>query len=549
MSSIPHLTDAVETLLRAGDDPLPRAARQRLALFVVGVLLVGTVVLRRVATTRTSIARGAAQAASHERRLRRIVNDPQLGAAAPMSGRVVRRVLQRVRPDQRVWLIGDASGRSDGVRTLGAALGDRDRALPWAWVRWPAQQPQPQAYSTDCQTLRAQAAAILPAGPSGTALADRAFGCPAVTDLAAAHGWQDLVRARRQTCLRHDDGRMQAVSTLIPPAGTRWCGRGQAFKKQGWRPVSVAASWRVGGPAPLLLVRKLPPAGDLARPYRRRAAIAAVCRDRTTSGWHWEASQVRDVAHQSALVLALALATLLTRCLGEEAARTILNPPPRAGRRRPRHARDRLFRVGRDRLWQRLWQDEPPAITWELVHVDAPNWSTACWQSARPAATPVHRTGRVGKRARLRVAAEGNSMHMTRLFCPPLPAPPAALLRPFASAARPGAALLRPYYYAPPRAPRSAAAPLRLCCPSGHSAAAPLLRSSAAALPYPRRPSQSSGAQTAGIHISNLNAGSARYVASRMPFRSRCERIGCVTGQSTPISGSFQAITPSAEGV
>jgi hypothetical protein len=336
MSSIPHLTDAVETLLRAGDDPLPRAARQRLALFVVGVLLVGTVVLRRVATTRTPIARGAAQAASHERRLRRIVNDPQLGAAAPMSGRVVRRVLQRVRPDQRVWLIGDASGRSDGVRTLGAALGDRGRALPWAWARW--------------------------------------------------------------------------------------CGRGQAFKKQGWRPVSVAASWRVGGPAPLLLVRKLPPAGDLVRPYRRRAAIAAVCRDRTTSGWQWEASQVRDVAHQSALVLALALATLLTRCLGEEAARTILNPPPRAGRRRPWHARDRLFRVGRDRLWQRLWQDEPPAITWELVRFDAPNWSTACWQSARPAATPVHRTGRVGKRARLRVAAEGNSMHVTRLFCPPLKA-------------------------------------------------------------------------------------------------------------------------------
>ena len=62
MSSIPHLTDAVETLLRASDDPLPRAARQRLALFVVGVLLAGTVVLRRVATTQTHIALGAAQA-------------------------------------------------------------------------------------------------------------------------------------------------------------------------------------------------------------------------------------------------------------------------------------------------------------------------------------------------------------------------------------------------------------------------------------------------------------------------------------------------------
>jgi hypothetical protein len=404
MSSIPHLTDAVETLLRAGDDPLPRATRQRLALFVVGVLLAGTVVLRRVATTQTHIALGAAQAASHERRLRRIVNDPQLGAAAPMDGRVVRRVLQRLRPDQRVWLIVDESGHSDVVRTLVAALWYRGRALPLAWVLWPAQQPHPQAYWTDCQTLLAQAAAILPAGQSVTVLADRAFGCPAFTDLAAAHGWQYLVRAQRQTCLRHDDGRMQAFSTLIPQAGTRWCGRGQAFKKQGWRPVSVVAYWRVGCPEPLLLVSNLPPAWDLVRQYRRRAAIEALFRDWKTSGWQWEASQVRDVAHQSVLVLVLALATLITLCLGEEAAQTILNQPPRAGRRRPWHARDSLFRLGRDRLWQRLWQDEPPAITWELVRFDAPNWSTECWQSARPAATPVYRTGRVGKREHLRVA-------------------------------------------------------------------------------------------------------------------------------------------------
>ena len=55
-------------------------------------------------------------------------------------------------------------------------------------------------------------------------------------------------------------------------------------------------------------MRNLPPAGDRVRPYRRRAAIAAVCRDWKTSGWQWEASQVRDVAHQSALVLAAALA-------------------------------------------------------------------------------------------------------------------------------------------------------------------------------------------------------------------------------------------------
>jgi len=58
---------------------------------------------------------------------------------------------------------------------------------------------------------------------------------------------------------------MQAFSALIPPAGARWCGRGQAFTKQGWRPVRVAASWRVGCPEPLLLVSNLPPAWDLVR--------------------------------------------------------------------------------------------------------------------------------------------------------------------------------------------------------------------------------------------------------------------------------------------
>ena len=79
---------------------------------------------------------------------------------------------------------------------------------------------------------------------------------------------------------------------------------------------------------------------------------------------------------QSVLVLVLALATLITRCLGEEAAQTILNPPPRAGRRRPWHARDSLLRVGRDRRWQRLWQDEP---------LPSPgSWSTSMHHIGRP---------------------------------------------------------------------------------------------------------------------------------------------------------------------
>jgi hypothetical protein len=405
MTRIRHLTDAVETLLRESGDQLPRATRQRLVMFVVGVLLAGTIVLRRVATTQTHIGLGTAQAASHERRLRRILNDAQLGQAVPMYGRVVRRVLRRLRTGQRVWLILDESGHSDVVRVLLAAWWYRGRAVPLAWVLWPAQQPHDQTYWQDCEHLLSQVAAILPPGLQVTVLADRAFGCPGFTDLVVAQGWTYLVRVQGQTRLRHADGTEQSFQSLLPAAGTRWCGSGHAFKKQGWRAVSVVASWRVPCREPLLLVSNLPPSWDLVRQYRLRAAIEALFRDWKTSGWQWEASQVRDVAHQAVLVLVLALATLVTLVLGEEAAQAILAQPAQTGRRRPWHARDSLVRLGRDRLWQRIWQDDASPLTWELAHVDAPNWSTECWHAAQPAADPVFITGRVGKREHLRQVA------------------------------------------------------------------------------------------------------------------------------------------------
>jgi hypothetical protein len=188
MHSILHLQTAVETLLTDRDLDLSRAARQRLVFFVLGVLLAGTLVLRRVATTHSHIALGTTHAASHERRLRRALNEPALGAV-PMYGRVVRRVLRRLRADQRVWLILDESGHSDVVRVLLAALWYRGRAVPLAWMLWPAHQPHDQTYGADCATLLMQVASILPPPQPITVLADRAFGCPGFTDLVVAQGW------------------------------------------------------------------------------------------------------------------------------------------------------------------------------------------------------------------------------------------------------------------------------------------------------------------------------------------------------------------------
>jgi hypothetical protein len=276
-TSIRHLSQSVETLLSESATDLPHAARMRLVSFVIGVLLAGTIVLRRVASTQVHIADCTTQAASHERRLRRTISDPVL-RAVPMYGRVVRRVLRQLRPGQRVWLILDESGHSDVVRVLLAALWYRGRAVPLAWVLWQAQQPHDQSYWSDCQDLLAQVADILPAGVHVTVLADRAFGCPAFTDLVLGQGWQHLVRVQGQTRLRQRDGSEQPLRDLLRQPGTRWCGAGQVFKKQGWRQLSVVAYWRAQCREPLLLVSSLPPQWDLVRQYRLRSAIEALFR-------------------------------------------------------------------------------------------------------------------------------------------------------------------------------------------------------------------------------------------------------------------------------
>jgi hypothetical protein len=135
MPSIPHVTTAVETVLHELPD-LSRAARQRLVFFVLGVLVAGTIVLRRVATTQSHIAVGTVQAASHERRLRRILHDPELRPAVPMDGQLVRRVPQRLSAGQQVWRIRDERGHADVVRVVLAARWYRGRAIPLAGILW-----------------------------------------------------------------------------------------------------------------------------------------------------------------------------------------------------------------------------------------------------------------------------------------------------------------------------------------------------------------------------------------------------------------------------
>lgn len=275
MDSIAHLETSLATLVAASTPDLRRASRARLVAFVLGILLAGTVVLRRVASTQESTASATAQAASHERRLRRTLADPAI-QAVPVFSRVIRRVLRRIPAGTAVTVAVDESGHTQYFRILVAALCYRGRAVPLAWVLWDGQQPHPEPYWTDCATLLDAVAAVLPAGLRVTVVGDRAYGCPAFTDLVQQRGWDYVVRVQRQTKLRQADGREIQLRDLLPQ-DHRWCRmEGHVFKKEKWRAAAVVGYWRRGCKDPLLLVTSLPAQWRVVTLYRQRTQIEIV---------------------------------------------------------------------------------------------------------------------------------------------------------------------------------------------------------------------------------------------------------------------------------
>jgi hypothetical protein len=322
-------------------------------------------------------------------RLRRVLNDPLLTWERSYA-RVVRRILVRQRARRWVLII-DETAQAEHLRVLTAALWYRGRAIPLAWICWPRQTPQTVGYWERCTTLLAQVAQMLPANAPVVVVADAAVGCPAFTDRMTAHGWDWVVRVQGQTRWKHQHGHEALIRDQVTQRGERWKGRGQVFKKAAWRTASIVALWGRQHTRPLLVVSSLPLYWDLLALYRQRAAIEALSRDWKSTGWQWEASQVRDLTHQEHLLLGLAFATLFTLILGTQAADAERARPSRTHRRRTWCSRQSLFTLGREAWWQRLWQHDRTPIRWELVDLDGVNWSPEQRTQHAPAGTPIGR--------------------------------------------------------------------------------------------------------------------------------------------------------------
>lgn len=373
--SAPEVYHQVHDLLRPHLAPeVDECTLERLTLLVTGMIAAKSASPAQVARALDRLKLTGASPESLERRIRRLENDPELSASwcfHPFA-----RFHLRFGHPQELLLILDPTTQEDHVVMVSLAVWYRGRALPLGWAVWPANTPlEGERFWARLDALLEEVAGLLPAGVTVTLLADRAFGCPAFIDLLMKRHWHFVLRAQGQTLCRDRCGRERSLASLVPYRHQRAKLRGEAFKKAGWRAVSVVAYWGKRHQKPLCLVSDLKPGWELLHLYRRRYPIEATFRDYKTYGWRWEQGQVQDQTHVERLLVGMALATWLVLLVGTWRSGQILAQPPTGKRRtRPWAGKLSLFQHGLDQWLAWLGEAHLPEIGWCLSEWTAPNW-------------------------------------------------------------------------------------------------------------------------------------------------------------------------------
>jgi hypothetical protein len=363
-----------ELLYQSLDKKINKPTLRRLTLLVVGIIRAKSASPAAIAKALDELGLTNATAESIERQIRRIENDPNISTALCFHPLAKER-LAYGRPKQ-LLLIMDPTTQEDHLVMLTAAVWYRGRALPLAWMIWAGNKPlKGDGFWQRVDALLDVVAELLPANIPIIWLADRAFGSPAFVDLVTAREWHYVVRVVKTTRCQTVKGLCRPVSMLTPKPGCRAKMGGKAFKKRGWRSVSVVAYWGKGYDTPLCLVSDLPPDYRLIYTYSRRYPIEALFRDYKSHGWHWEQGQVTDHQHMERLLVGMALATWVTIMAGTQVATEYLSIPSTGNRRTvPWVGKQSLFHLGLHRLQKLLTGSCQTRVEWFFTHWDAPNW-------------------------------------------------------------------------------------------------------------------------------------------------------------------------------
>lgn len=375
--SAPEVYHQVRKLIEAHIDPrVDESTLERIVLLVTGMIGAKSSSPAQVAKALHRMKLTGASAESLERRIRRLENDPEMDVS--LCFHPFARAHLRYGRAQELLLILDPTMQEDRLVMVSVAVWYRGRALPLAWAIWPGNTPlEGEGFWKRIEHLLDEVIPLLPVRISVTWMADRAFGCPAFIDLLTARNWHYVIRVQGQTVCRDRTGRERSVQSLVPYRGQRAKMRGQAFKANGWRVISVVALWGKRYAKPLCLVSDLKPDWALLQVYRRRYPIEAKFRDYKSGGWRWEQGQVTDLAHVQRLLVAMALATWLVLMVGAWSAQQILSIPPTGKRRTlPWDGKISLFQHGLEQLLTWLGNASLPRFIWCLTDWTAPNWKT-----------------------------------------------------------------------------------------------------------------------------------------------------------------------------
>lgn len=375
--SAPEVYHQVSRLIKAQIDPkVDESSVDRLCLLVTGMIKAKHAAPAQIANALKRMQLTGATAESLERRIRRAENDPEISASLCFHP-FARAHLLYGHPKE-LLLILDPTTQEDRIVMVSVAVWYRGRALPLAWATWAGNTAlQGDGLWKRIEWLLEQVAGILPANVSITLMADRAFGCPVFIDLLVKQGWHFVLRVQGQTVCQDRNGHEQSLASFVPHQRKRKKLRGKAFKKKGWREVSVVCYWGRRHKDPLCLVSDLRPGWELIALYRRRFPIEATFRDYKSCGWRWEQGQVKSLAHVERLLVAMALATWIVLMAGAWQAAHLLSKRPTGHRRTlPRDGKRSLFFHGLEVLQEWILDPHPlPSIPWILTDWDAPTWS------------------------------------------------------------------------------------------------------------------------------------------------------------------------------
>ena len=353
---------------------LSTASWERLTRLVVGIMKSESISPSKIAKGLDALGISQAQEESLARQIRRTQNDRQISAKVCVDP-FVRSQLARAET-ACITLILDPTTQDERVVLLVAAVWYRGRALPLAWLSWPAQKPlRGASFWERVAHLLARVASLLPKGKQVVCVADRAFGTPAFTDLVSFYQWDFVVRVQHQTRCQLPSGQTLKIGDLVKWPGQRRKACAQVFKKRGWRQASLVVQWSPAQASPLCLVSSLPLSWDILAIYQRRYGIEPMFHDFKSAGWHVEACQVSDLDHFDRLLVGLVLAHWLVVLLGTQVATEFLQHPPSGRRRsRPPAAKLSLFSLGLQRLKRWLSGSCDRTLAWIARDWDAPAW-------------------------------------------------------------------------------------------------------------------------------------------------------------------------------